>query len=229
MEHVVFFPASDGTPAFRRVGALEEAVALVEHLRNMEGVAEVSVHALNEVPLNFRPYYRVEVPPAGPAHAPADAAPVLDVRAVEVPGLPAAPEPEQAFAPAEAQPEPTYEQEAQPEAQPEAPSEPQGEPSYEAPAEAVAQPEAQAEPAVQPEAQAEAPAQPEAQAEAPAQPEPVAEAVPASIPAVEARPERSFSPPSPPSPAEPEPAAAAAAEPEPSRIPDSAKSLGFFA
>ena len=76
MEHVVFFPAPDGTPAFRRVPSLEEAVRLVEHLRNVEGVAEVSCHALSEVPLAFRAYYRVEVPvgeaPAVPAQAVAE-------------------------------------------------------------------------------------------------------------------------------------------------------------
>ena len=62
MEHVVFFPAHDGTPAFRRVSSLEEAVRLVEHLRNVENVAELSVHALSEVPLAFKAIYRVEVP-----------------------------------------------------------------------------------------------------------------------------------------------------------------------
>ncbi len=62
MEHVVFFPSPDGAPAFRRVTNLEEAVRLVEHLRNVEGVGEASVHALTEVPLSFRAYYRVEVP-----------------------------------------------------------------------------------------------------------------------------------------------------------------------
>lgn len=65
MEHVVFYPASDGAPAFRRLANLEEAVRLVEHLRNVEGVSSVSVHALSEVPLAFRTYYRVEVPSAG--------------------------------------------------------------------------------------------------------------------------------------------------------------------
>ena len=62
MEHVVFFPAHDGTPAFRRVASLEDAVRLVEHLKNVENVAEVSVHALTEVPLAFKAIYRVEVP-----------------------------------------------------------------------------------------------------------------------------------------------------------------------
>lgn len=62
MEHVVFFPAHDGSPAFRRVADRDEAIRLVEHLRNVEGVGEVSVHALSEVPLAFKTYYRVEVP-----------------------------------------------------------------------------------------------------------------------------------------------------------------------
>jgi hypothetical protein len=69
VEHVVFFPAPDGSPAFRRVPSLDEAVRLVEHLRNVEGVASVSVHSLNEVPLAFRAYYKVEVP--AEAHVPA--------------------------------------------------------------------------------------------------------------------------------------------------------------
>ncbi|MDT7571660.1 MAG: hypothetical protein QOE05_1834 [Actinomycetota bacterium] len=85
MEHVVFFPAHDGSPAFRRVANLEDAVRLVEHLRNVEGVNEVSCHALTEVPLAFRAYYRVEVP-AG-AEAPVPAQPVAE-EAPEVPELP---------------------------------------------------------------------------------------------------------------------------------------------
>jgi hypothetical protein len=80
MEHVVFFPAHDGSPAFRRVGNLEDAVRLVEHLRNVEGVAEVSCHALTEVPLAFRAYYRVEVPEAG---VPAAAEPVERAQTAE--------------------------------------------------------------------------------------------------------------------------------------------------
>jgi hypothetical protein len=62
MEHVVFFPGPDGAPSFRRLSSLDDAVRLVEHLRNVENVSEVSVHTLAPVPLSFRPYYRVEVP-----------------------------------------------------------------------------------------------------------------------------------------------------------------------
>lgn len=84
MEHVVFFPAHDGSPAFRRVASLEDAVRLVEHLRNAEGVTEVSVHALTEVPLAFKAVYRVEIPGAAPAAEPVEA-PVAEAPAVEAP------------------------------------------------------------------------------------------------------------------------------------------------
>jgi hypothetical protein len=94
MDHVVFFPAHDGTPAFRRVASLEEAVRLVEHLRNAESVDQVGVYALTEVPLAFKAYYKVEVPEGAPAEAPvaevapeqAEPVPVpVPVPAVEVP------------------------------------------------------------------------------------------------------------------------------------------------
>jgi hypothetical protein len=78
MEHVVFFPAHDGSPAFRRVASLEDAVRFVEHLRNTEGVDQVSVHSLTEVPVEFKAYYRVEVPPESGVPAPAPSAPVAE-------------------------------------------------------------------------------------------------------------------------------------------------------
>src|SRR3954468_14345113 len=94
MEHVVFFPGPDGTPSFRRVSSLDDAVRLVEHLRNVEGVSEVSVHALSPVPLSFRPYYRVEVP-AGEAAPEPVAQPVAEPVAAQ-------PVVEPAFQPVEA-------------------------------------------------------------------------------------------------------------------------------
>jgi hypothetical protein len=72
MEHVVFYPSVDGSPAFRRVASLEEAARFVEHLRNVEDVTDFSVHALTSVPLSVRPWYRVEMP----FDAQASAAPV---------------------------------------------------------------------------------------------------------------------------------------------------------
>jgi hypothetical protein len=62
MEHVVFSASVDGLgEEFCRVSSLEEAVRVVEHLRNDLGVADAAVFSLTPVPLAFRTYYRVEV------------------------------------------------------------------------------------------------------------------------------------------------------------------------
>ena len=85
MEHVVFHPGPDGSPAFRRFGSLEDAVRFVEHLRNAEGVSEVSVHSLAPVQLSFRAYYKVEVPvDHAPVDVPAPSEPVLEAKAETV-------------------------------------------------------------------------------------------------------------------------------------------------
>ena len=98
MEHIVFFPSPDGSPAFRRVPSLDEAVRLVEHLRNVEGIDSVSCHALTEVPLAFRPYYRVEVDavPAAYAGEPHDEAVPMEAPYAEVPQVVEASAPEDA-------------------------------------------------------------------------------------------------------------------------------------
>lgn len=108
MEHVVFFPAHDGSPAFRRVPSLDDAVRLVEHLRNVEGVTEVSVHTLSEVPLAFKAIYKVEVPAGTTATMPVvpsqEMPPPLPVEAMAVPSVVADAPPAEApsEAPAEA-------------------------------------------------------------------------------------------------------------------------------
>src|ERR1700761_7648842 len=71
MEHVVFSAAQDGAgEEFRRVASLEEAVRVVEHLRNDLGITDPSVFALTPVPVAFRTYYRVEVPGLDESEAP---------------------------------------------------------------------------------------------------------------------------------------------------------------
>jgi hypothetical protein len=94
MEHVVFYQSSQGTPAFRRVSSLEDAVTFAEHLRNVEGVTDFSVYTLSPVTLSLRAYYHVEVSgdaapstptaaaPAAPT-APAPAAPPTEPTAAE--------------------------------------------------------------------------------------------------------------------------------------------------
>jgi hypothetical protein len=96
MEHVVFYPGHDAAPAFRRFSSLDEAVRFVEHLRNSEGVAEVSVHTLTPVPVAFRAYYKAEISPGElasglvPDQAPAPVEAVAPVEALaEVAEVPA--------------------------------------------------------------------------------------------------------------------------------------------
>jgi len=98
VEHVVFFSAADGAGQHRRTPSLEEAVRVVEHLRNVEGVEDARVYALSEVPLAFKTVYRVEI--AGqPAEAPAPIPPLPPM-----PEMPAMEVGEPAEAPAPAEP-----------------------------------------------------------------------------------------------------------------------------
>lgn len=85
MEHVVFFPTPDGSPAFRRLASLEEAVRFVEHLRNTDGVSEFSLYALTPVQLAMRAYYRVEPVVAQPAVAPPQPEPMVAFAAADAP------------------------------------------------------------------------------------------------------------------------------------------------
>jgi hypothetical protein len=80
VEHVVFFTGADGAAQYRRTASLEEAVRVVEHLRNVEGVEDSRVFALDEVPLAFKTVYRVEIPghtPSDPGVAPLPPMPAM--------------------------------------------------------------------------------------------------------------------------------------------------------
>lgn len=61
MSYVVNWRGSDGQAGWFPVGDLPEAAAHVEHLRNVEGVGETKIFRLEEVPFEFRPYFRVEL------------------------------------------------------------------------------------------------------------------------------------------------------------------------
>jgi hypothetical protein len=91
MEHVVFSAAENGAgEEFRRVASLEEAVRVVEHLRNDLGITDPSVYALTPVPVAFKTYYRVEVPGTSepePDIEPAAEAANLELPAAELPHI----------------------------------------------------------------------------------------------------------------------------------------------
>ena len=61
MPHMVIFRSTEGKPGYHQAETVDEAARFVEHLRNQEGVSEARIYRMQEVPIEFRAYYRVEV------------------------------------------------------------------------------------------------------------------------------------------------------------------------
>lgn len=61
MSHMVTFQTEDGKESFRLVDGLDEAVNLIEELRNGDGIGETHLFEVEEVPIQIHTYYRVEV------------------------------------------------------------------------------------------------------------------------------------------------------------------------
>jgi hypothetical protein len=79
---MVIFRTAEGKPGYHQAEGLDEAVRFVEHLRNQEQVPEARIFRMQEVPIEFKTYVRVELaaPAADEVHFPAaaPAAPVPD-------------------------------------------------------------------------------------------------------------------------------------------------------
>lgn len=65
MSFMVNFRSAEGKQGYHPADSLEEAVRFVEHLRNQEHVVDARVWRLQEVPLEVKTYYKVEVAPQG--------------------------------------------------------------------------------------------------------------------------------------------------------------------
>ncbi len=79
MPHMVIYRSMDGGPSYHETEDLVEAIGTVEHLRNTQNIMDARIFSLEEIPISFRAYYRVEVvAPAVPA-GDADVAPVAPV------------------------------------------------------------------------------------------------------------------------------------------------------
>lgn len=76
MPHMVIFRSAEGKPGYHQAETLDEAVRFVEHLRNQEGVPDARIFRMQEVPIEFKTYVRVEIADPDAPHAPAAAAPV---------------------------------------------------------------------------------------------------------------------------------------------------------
>src|SRR5436305_15020968 len=71
MPHMVIFRDAEGRPGYHHADGIDDAVRFVEHLRNEQHVSEARVFSMQEVPLEFRSYWRVEItPPAPPVDEP---------------------------------------------------------------------------------------------------------------------------------------------------------------
>jgi hypothetical protein len=66
---MVVFRSNEGKPGYHQAEALDDAIKFVERLRNQENITEARVFRMQEVPIEFKTYYRVEVA-AAPAEAP---------------------------------------------------------------------------------------------------------------------------------------------------------------
>ena len=58
---MVIFRDAEGKPGYHQAEALEDAVAFVEELRNEREVTDTRVFSMQEVPIEFKTYWRVEV------------------------------------------------------------------------------------------------------------------------------------------------------------------------
>lgn len=82
MEHLVRFTTSEGREGQHQAPSLDDALQFVERLRNSGEASDARVFRVQEVPISFRAYYKVELTaepaPAGSPAAPADAQPAPD-------------------------------------------------------------------------------------------------------------------------------------------------------
>lgn len=61
MSHIVIHDDAKGVTQYQQFGELEKAIALVERLRNDEGVDNARLYELDEVVFEMKPYFKVEI------------------------------------------------------------------------------------------------------------------------------------------------------------------------
>jgi hypothetical protein len=61
VEHLVKFTSAEGRDGFHTAESLDGALKFVERLRNNEEVGNVRLFRLQEVPIEFKAYYKVEI------------------------------------------------------------------------------------------------------------------------------------------------------------------------
>jgi hypothetical protein len=61
VSHMVIFRTPEGKPGYQPAETVEDAVSVVERLRNEDGVENVRIFRLEELAFEYRPYYKVEL------------------------------------------------------------------------------------------------------------------------------------------------------------------------
>ena len=61
MTHMVIFRSPKGKPGYHQAEGLEAAMRFAEMLRNQEQVTDARIFRMDEVPIEFKTYYRVEM------------------------------------------------------------------------------------------------------------------------------------------------------------------------
>lgn len=61
MAHMVIFRRPDGKPGYHQADSVDDAIRFVEMLRNQEKVTDARIFRMEEVPIEIRAYYKVEV------------------------------------------------------------------------------------------------------------------------------------------------------------------------
>ena len=61
MTHMVIFRSPEGKPGYHQSEGLDEAMRFAEMLRNQEQVTDARIFRMDEVPIEFKTYYRVEM------------------------------------------------------------------------------------------------------------------------------------------------------------------------
>jgi hypothetical protein len=59
--HMVIFRSPEGKPGYHQSEGLDDAMRFAEMLRNQEQVTDARIFRMDEVPIEFKTYYRVEI------------------------------------------------------------------------------------------------------------------------------------------------------------------------
>lgn len=61
MPYMVIFRHAEGRAGYHQAESLDDGVRFVEHLRNQENVTDARIFRMQEVAIEFKTYYKVEV------------------------------------------------------------------------------------------------------------------------------------------------------------------------